>query len=74
MPKCALESFAFGNKDGTIANVNSDEVYADDHPFVKAHPKMFRDLEDDPTIIKARRDRPVEQATAAPGEKRATRK
>lgn len=75
MPKVAKQSFAFGNKDGTISVVNEDDLYEDDHPFVKARPDFFRDVVDDPFIVKApKRDRPVEQATAAPGEKRATRK
>lgn len=73
MPKRAVTSIAFG---GTVIPENA--VYDDDHdifklPNVKANlDKWFVDVNEDPSIIK--RDRPVEQATAAPGEKRATRK
>lgn len=67
MPKRAKESFAFSAKDGAIIVVNSDDVYADDHPIVLAKPDHFRDISEDAVIGGGRG---VEQATAAPGEKR----
>lgn len=38
--------------------LNPDDIYADDHPYVRARPELFVD-----TVI-------IESATAAPGEKR----
>lgn len=50
--------------------VRRGEVWYAEDPFVKAHPDLFSD---DPP--RARGSEPeVEQATAAPGEKRATRR
>lgn len=42
--------------------------FPDDHPLVKARPELFRSTP--PGVVQE----PVEQATAAPGEKRATRR
>ncbi len=52
--------------------VHEGDVYADDHPYVKMYPSMFDEL----VVIQApgRRSAPVEQATAAPGEQRTTKK
>ncbi len=74
MGKRALQSFAFGLSEGISQVVSEDDEYDDDHPFVKANPKMFIDIQDNPHRIKApsKRGR-VEQATAAPGEVRAVK-
>lgn len=73
MPKRAVTSASFGNKDGTITVIPENAVFDDDHemfdyPMVKANPQWFVDVLDDPLIEK--RSRRVEQATAGPGEKR----
>lgn len=68
MPKKAFQSFAAQGKDGVVCVISEDEVYADDHPFVKRWPDMFGELEDVVRIIPA--VPPVETATAAPGETR----
>lgn len=73
MPKRAIEPFAYTGKDG-ITVISSDDVYADDHPAVKARPSLFRDLAEEPIIEAPRRSAPVEQATKSPGEKRTTAK
>jgi hypothetical protein len=55
---------ATGDLDGEPFVVNPSEIFADDHPIVRAHPDLFEPLEPS-------RQRPdVEQMTAAPGEKR----
>jgi hypothetical protein len=57
---------------GNDPKVNAGDLYADDHPYVKSYPGNF----EDPVVIEApgrktAQHRPeVEQATAAPGEKR----
>ena len=58
---------------GEGAPVYPDVIFADDHPYVLSYPSMFVDVE----VVEAptkRRSAPVEQATAAPGEKRTTTK
>ena len=70
MTKKAKQSFAKGAKDGSITVVNEDDLFADDHPFVKAWPDMFVDVED----LAQRPPSKVEQATAAPGERRTTKR
>lgn len=40
--------------------LNPDDIYGDDHPYVRARPELFTDA-----VV-------IEQATAAPGEKRNT--
>lgn len=77
MTKKAFGTFAKTGKDGLSIVVNEDDFYADDHPYVKAWPDMFGDLDDVLHILKApaRAPKPVpvvEQATAAPGEVRET--
>lgn len=47
------------------------EPYEADDPLVRRYPDMFAT---DEQLAKERADKPVEQATAAPGEKRATRR
>jgi hypothetical protein len=55
---------AAGDFDGSSFVVNPSEVFAEDHPLVRAYPHLFKPLEPS-------RQRPeVEQTTAAPGEKR----
>jgi len=73
MGKRAKQSFAFSLSEGINQVVSEDDEYDDDHPFVKANPGMFMDIQDNPHRIKAPQRR-VEQATAAPGEARAVRK
>lgn len=70
MAKRAIQPAAYSLEDGSIAVVDPDVFYADDHPYVKAHPDWFVDLADEPLVQKPSRSRSVEQATAAPGEKR----
>jgi hypothetical protein len=55
---------ATGDIDGEPFVLNPNEIFDADHPIVRAHPGLFMPVE--PT-----RSRPsVEQATAAPGERR----
>ncbi len=66
MPFRAKEPFFAGVQP---APINPDDIYADDHPLVRQFPTMFVEVR----IIEApvrRRLADVEQATAAPGEKR----
>ena len=66
--KRATEVFFPG--EGTAVYPN--DIYADDHPYCVNYPSKFVDVE---VIEKpGRRSAPVEQATAAPGEQRTTRK
>lgn len=73
MTKKARQSFAYQGKDGIVV-VSEDDAFADDHPYVKARPDMFGDLEDVIQIQtnpkKASAAPVVESATAAPGEVR----
>jgi hypothetical protein len=61
MAKRAREAFAFQDGDH-ITVVSSDDLYADDHPYVRARPDMFVD-----PLANV-----IEAATAAPGERRIT--
>jgi hypothetical protein len=75
MPKKARATFAKADKKtGFPIVISEDDIYADDHPFVKAWPDEFVDLMDSVTVhgVEApKREAPVvEQATAAPGEVR----
>lgn len=70
----ARQSFVFGISEGINQFVSEDDEYDDDHPFVKANPKMFFDIQDNPHRIQTPKRARVEQATAAPGEARTTRK
>jgi hypothetical protein len=56
-------------KSGRV-RIHPDQKWPDDDPFVKARPDLFTS---EPVTV-ARSERPVEQATRAPGEKRATRR
>lgn len=71
MAKRARQSFAFGISEGVNQVVLPEDEYDDDHPFVKANPGMFIDIQDNPHRIRTPK---VEQATAAPGEGRNVRK
>ncbi len=57
---------------GATLNLRANTVWPADDPFVKAHPELFADS---PEVVEtstgARYSAPVEQATAAPGERRA---
>lgn len=70
MAKRAKQSAAFDTADGRHIVVNSEDIYADDHPYVLARPALFEDALQGRVIG----ERSVEQATAAPGEKRDTKK
>jgi hypothetical protein len=67
--KFARESALIGFKGQTI-HLRADSVWAADDPFVKAHPDMFADS---PSMVESAAGaiyRGIEQATAAPGERR----
>lgn len=69
----ANSSFYFGETGSLVAGT----IYRSDDPLVKDHPDWFTDLDESPflaTSVKPEKPAPVEQATAAPGEKRATKK
>jgi hypothetical protein len=51
--------------------VRQDELWPEDHPVVRAHPDWF-DLPKQ--TRRAEPEKPVEQTTAAPGEKRTVRR
>lgn len=59
---------------GQEIHLRANTVWPADDPFVKAHPELFADS---PEIVESSTGavyRGVEQATAAPGEKRAVRR
>jgi hypothetical protein len=74
MPKRVKDPVAVGNPDGSITVLDPASVFADDHPYVKANPGLFVEAWDEGDVVRApgrhSRAHPVEQATAAPGEKR----
>lgn len=53
-----------GTLDGETFVLNPGEILAADHPIARAYPDFFKKLEP------SRQRPPVEQMTAAPGEKR----
>lgn len=60
------QSVFFGWRGREVA-LHPDEIYPDDDPLVRDNPQLFED-------VKLKSSTPVvEQATAAPGEKRTTR-
>lgn len=67
-----------GKVAGTRQMIREGTSYPDDHPVVKARPELFESADD--YLARNRRPtntadlRPVERATAAPGEKRATKR
>ena len=69
-------ALVFANCNAHLANgtLNLDEAWDDNDPLVKARPELFNA---EPTIVRGQRkqaDPPVEKATAAPGEKRTTKR
>jgi hypothetical protein len=74
MPKRVKDPVAVGNPDGSITVISPDSEFADDHPYVKANPNLFVEAWDEANVVRApsrhSRAHQVEQATAAPGEKR----
>jgi hypothetical protein len=63
MPFKPIAPTVVGDADGKSHVITPDDVFPDDHPFVKAAPGAFVRVGDEVA-------RPVEQATAAPGEVR----
>lgn len=62
----ATWDFTTSGEDVEVTHVRQGEHFADDHVLVRLFPDKFRKVSDD-----SRAKRPdVEQATAAPGEKR----
>ena len=55
--------------DGALAFFSPGMLYADDDPIVRKHPQYFGPATINSTVKRAAEPR-VEQATAAPGEKR----
>jgi peptidoglycan hydrolase-like amidase len=72
MSKTPIDSFAFSDADGGITVVHVDDVFDDDHPYVKAYPSNFVEHEVNSIAAPAKRAKApkVEQATAAPGDTR----
>jgi len=70
MTKRVLEPKAIGDKDGFPIVILPEYIYEDDDPLVKARPDLFVEAWVPATMHSASPPR-VEQATAAPGEKRA---
>lgn len=56
---------------GLLVSIHEGEAWYADDPFVKARPDFFGE---DPPKIRGERSAPVESASAAPGEKRATKR
>lgn len=61
---------------GLRVTLTAGEAWDAEDPLVRSHPTLFSDQ---PTAVRGTgpsgvTERPVEQATAAPGEKRATRR
>jgi hypothetical protein len=65
---------------GATVSLRAGDIYRDDDPLVKDHPDWFTPLEDSGFVhttvppTKPTEDKPVEKATAEPGEKRATKR
>ncbi len=70
----AVQTATVAPVDGDLhVNVHEGTFWPADDPVVKAYPSLFtNDLW--PGLSFTRAPRPVEQATAAPGEKRTTRR
>lgn len=74
MPKdlvTATETFWVATKDGRGDLVTEGTVYASDHAFVKANKEKFKTQEELSERAASPTFGPTEQATQAPGEKRA---
>jgi hypothetical protein len=71
MPKHVTQPTAI-SFNGEAVVILPDDIYADNHPWVRARPDLFVDAFDESRVIAAppRSKHAVEQATAAPGEKR----
>jgi len=65
-----LEAFAYKSSDGFLVPLGAGEIVDSTHPAVKGREHMFEPVE--ATAARSRDE--VEQATAAPGEKRAVKK
>lgn len=57
---------------GGRVRLSPSQVWDDDDPFVKDHPEYF--APDPVTVTRSPGYQPVEQATAAPGERRSVRR
>lgn len=64
MPFRPIYPFNAVKDDGTSYVIGPDQIFADDHPFVRKYPTLFVDIAD---VV-------IEAATAGPGEKRSTRR
>jgi hypothetical protein len=62
---------AVAYEDGKRLQVTKDQIWDANDPFVKARPDLFSSV---PKKVNRTTPAPVEAATAAPGEKRATRR
>lgn len=69
----ALSTTIAVTPDGDKVRVHEGEVWAADDPLVKASPKLFGKTPSKVRRTAPEKEQPVEQATAAPGEKRRTR-
>jgi hypothetical protein len=69
----AVATCASSTDDGIGVNLREGDVWAADDPFVRSHPGLFSDEPPGPRFP-LRTVRVVEQATAAPGERRVTRR
>ena len=56
---------------GQLLALRANSVWPADDPFVKAHPELFADSPEMVETSSGARYAPVEQASAAPGERRA---
>jgi hypothetical protein len=56
---------------GLLVSMIAGEAWYADDPFVVSRPDLFGEM---PPKIRGERGRPVESASAAPGEKRATKR
>ncbi len=60
---------------GESGSLRAGTIYRADDPLVRAHPEWFTDLEESGLLVStAPKAVTVEAATAAPGEKRATKR
>ena len=69
MIKFARTTASVGH-DGHLVRIVEDDAWLADDPFVKAHPDLFADTPRNLFTLNGR----VEQATAAPGERRASKR
>ena len=74
-PKPTQYAFATGScstvtEDGIPVSMNAGDIWDASDPFVKSHPALFSTTP--PLVRRTTAERVIEQATAAPGEKRTT--